>query len=181
MKHLPFYLKRTRVAFTLVEILVVIAIIALLVGLSGPAFSKAMAKANSMKCASNLRSIGIAASQAATDNGNAYPEIDQAAAPIYSPPGPSLITALGPYGIVTNSIQCPMDMQSSPSAFSKYGSSYEWDPVFDDEELNATVIYVSPTYTIPINSSRVRLVTDFNPVHRSHVNAVYGDGHVSTH
>ncbi len=181
MKHLPFLRKRRRVAFTLVELLVVVGIIALLAGLAGPSFNMAMKKAQSVKCASNLRSIGIAAAQAASDNNNAYPEIDQAGAPIYSPQGPNLVTALGPYGISTNSVQCPMDMQASPSSFSKYGSSYEWNPVFDDEELNATAIYVSVTYSIPVNSSRVRLATDFIPIHRSHVNAVYGDGHVAIH
>ena len=61
----------------------VIAIIALLLGLAMPAFSGALKKAQSMKCAGNLRAIGIAASSAATDNNNTYPEIDQAAAPIY--------------------------------------------------------------------------------------------------
>lgn len=181
MKHLPFLRKRRRVAFTLVELLVVVGIIALLAGLAGPSFNMAMKKAQSVKCANNLRSIGIAASQAATDNNNAYPEIDQAGAPIYSPQGPNLVTALGPYGISTNAVQCPMDLQSAPSAFSTYGSSYEWDPVYDDEPLNAEVMYITPTVTVPVNSSRVRLAMDFNGVHRGKRNAVYGDGHVAMH
>ena len=46
--------------FTLVELLVVIAIIALLVAMLFPVFSKAREQANRVRCASNLRSIGLA-------------------------------------------------------------------------------------------------------------------------
>jgi prepilin-type N-terminal cleavage/methylation domain-containing protein/prepilin-type processing-associated H-X9-DG protein len=170
-------------SFTLVELLVVLTIIALLAALVSPSFQAALLKARSVRCAANLRLIGIAASQAATDNNNKYPEINQAAQPIYTDASATnIVGALGPYGVTSNIVQCPVDTaQGNNSSFTKYGSSYEWDPVFDDEPVNATVVYITPTVAIPVNSARVRLAMDFNPVHRNRPNVVYGDGHVATH
>lgn len=171
--------------FTLVELLVVMGIIALLAGLAMPALQNAMASARSTQCASNLHAIGIAVTQAASDNDNQYPPISQAATNPYAGtniPAQSLADTLSPYGITPASLKCPVDLQSgATSAYQQYGSSYEWNPAFDDEVTVTPIIYWSATVQIPVNSARVRLCTDFNAIHNGRMNILYGDGHVRKH
>ena len=64
-----------RRAFTLIELILVVAIIALLVALMMPALSRAREQARRIKCASNLRQLAAAAAAYAESNHGSMPGV----------------------------------------------------------------------------------------------------------
>jgi len=81
----PMIQKRSGVrrAFTLIELLAVVAFISLLAGLLFPAVQKMRAKGLQAKCTSNLRSISSAWSSYITDNGGRLPPASTGKGPWY--------------------------------------------------------------------------------------------------
>ena len=71
--ELPVVSMRKRVAFTLVELLVVIGIIAVLIGILLPALSKARRAAQTVQCAAQMRQLALAAVMYANANHDYFP------------------------------------------------------------------------------------------------------------
>jgi prepilin-type processing-associated H-X9-DG protein/prepilin-type N-terminal cleavage/methylation domain-containing protein len=73
--------RRPAGAFTLVEILVVVSIIAVLIGIILPSIGKARESGRRVRCVSNLKQLGHAISSYCMDNDGGFPGTAPAAAP----------------------------------------------------------------------------------------------------
>src|SRR6266436_1976493 len=80
--------RRVRGAFSLVELLVVIGIIAVLIGILLPALSRARSQAKAVLCMNNMRQVGVFLLQYANNNhGVIYPIGPEVPDPL--PPNPA--------------------------------------------------------------------------------------------
>lgn len=179
-----------RNGFTLIELITVIAIISLLASLSIPGFKKALDQANTMRCANNLRQIGIAVLNATHENDNKYPKMNnplpfQQYYTEEDPPIKNMVDVLTPYGVDTTTFRCPSDMKGLRE-FDKYGTSYMWMPLADDEVATSDINMYGRSrgggQATPMvfqrSSARVQIVTDIDAVHSNRMNVLYADGHV---
>lgn len=132
-------------AFTLVEILVVIAILAILTALLLPAVGRSKAKAYNAVCLNNLRQLGIAVRAYSDDNEDRLPIAEILPTQPIDPqnPLPRICDVLASYagGTAGTNIhgatvfKCPLD---STGRFAAEGSSYEWNADLNGHRLDET-------------------------------------------
>lgn len=166
-------------AFTLLELLLVVAIIGVLAALAVPQFQRFVDRAHSVNCAGNLKAIGVAVRSYVTENDGTYPVIEtNPDDPIYPKhvEARGMLESLEAYGVTERTLRCGADL-AGPNYFASRGTSYQWHPLVDGEISIRPTIYTRRGER-QIDPSLIRLCTDMAPVHNGRRNALFGDGGV---
>ena len=172
-------------AFTLKELLVVLAVISVLAGLLLPAVSRATESGRATACLGNLRQIGLALQMYVDDHGNRLPVMRdrqfEAALEALTNAAPatnalaSLDQVLAPYLNAPRVFKCPSDRRGF---FEVTGSSYSWNSL-----LNGQDAFHLRVLGLDFDPHQIPVVFDKEAFHAARgpgrgVNYLYADGHI---
>jgi prepilin-type N-terminal cleavage/methylation domain-containing protein len=184
--------RRRRGAFTLVELLVVIGIIALLISLLLPALSKARISANRTRCRAELHDIGAAFRMYLNDSRNRLPAVN--VMPSVVPKlndAPSIVELLDRYeGTARLVYRCPVDAittvtAGAPGGFETYydreTSSFQYDPFLAANYAGKSILSVPRNHRGHIDL--ISILADYEPFHgkpdtAGAMNHLFADMHV---
>jgi prepilin-type processing-associated H-X9-DG protein len=162
-------------AFTLVELLVVIAFIVVLAALLMPALGRGKESGRVAVCQGNLHQIGLALQLYVDDSKNIMPTLYDrplAGAPTNLPTIDVVLAA--PLGS-TQVLRCPSDNQR---IFEQTGSSYSWNNLVNGQKADQLHVL-----NLSLAMTKIPLVFDKQSFHavlgsQHAVNYLYADGHI---
>ena len=159
-------MRRTKKAFTLTELLVVIFIIGILIGILLPALNAAFEEARKIRCSTSLKAVGDGLRTYVTSNGGLYPDLGHPAAAVWKNIGwnyasssvnnTAVITGntRALYSLLVKSGVCTADVFICPSAANGFGQVAVLD------SLRSTS-FDFPCNQIPIPASPITVSTGY--------------------
>jgi len=161
-------------AFTLVELLVVIGVISILASLLLPAFGRAKEAGRATACLSNLRQAGIALQLYVQENGNRLPVMrDRSLNTSNDLPSPDIVLSnqLGNVRV----LRCPSD---KIRIFERTGSSYAWNSLVNGQNADRLSVLI-----LEFKPHELPLMYDKEKFHIARgeskaQNFLYADGHI---
>lgn len=151
--------------FTLMEVLVVLAVAATLVGIGVPVVRSALAKSREAACLMQLRTLGVALEGYLQDHNQILPKLAMGRSS-KSDDSPVLETVLLPYVEAPDAFKCPQDDRE----FAKSGSSYFWNHLQSELPVSRVAFF-----GIKDRPDKIPLISDKEAWHPSGTNFLYAD------
>jgi len=165
--------------FTLVELMVVIAVVAILAGLAVPVYQRVLQSGRATACVSNLRQISVGLGAYLVDHNNVMPTLQTARAST-SVNVPVIDNTLSTYLTNPSVFACPADVNGFAQTT---GTSYFWNVAINGQ--TATNLSFLPLLLGSQNTqlpSQIPIMADkegFHPYLANKVNVLYADGHAT--
>ena len=160
-------------AFTLIELIIVIAIVCILAALAFPVSSHVIQGARAAACVSNLRQLGNALNLYLGEHSQIMPTL-QAGRQSTTQDVPVIDNTLNTYVRDPRVFACPGDNIGIAAAS---GTSYYWNSVLNGQSVSNLHFFLSKGLNseIPVLSDK----QGFHPYAANKVNMLYADGHAS--
>ncbi|MES2982799.1 MAG: type II secretion system protein [Verrucomicrobiota bacterium] len=151
--------------FTLMELLITIAVIVVLSGIAVPVSISMIEKSRQTKCLGNLRQIGVGLQMYLADNADYLPELALGRSSKTSQE-PVLETVLLGYVENEEVFHCPSDK----TEFRKSGCSYNWNITQNGRHIDDLSFFGNDN-----RPERIPLVSDKEAWHKEKTNFLYAD------
>ena len=164
-------------AFTLIELIVAIAVILVLAAIILPVSSHVIQNSKAAACTSNLRQLGAALNLYLGEHKQIMPPLEEGRAST-TDNVPVIDNTLNAYVPDPRVFACPADTEGIAAAT---GTSYAWNISLDGQSA-ADLTFLQPSGPNIGQDSEIPILGDkegFHPYALNKVNLLYADGHVS--
>ena len=165
--------------FTLMELMVVLALVAILASLAYPAYERVIQSGRATGCVSNLRQLSVGLGAYLADNNNTMPTLNTARAST-SVNVPVIDNTLSRYITTPSVFACPADVNGFAQST---GTSYFWNVAINGQSAaNLNFLQKLLGGQSTQSPSQIPIMADkegFHPYLANKVNVLYADGHAT--